>query len=300
MTGISFTHPEDKDDKKEKKEIQSDKALDVTNSNMNVDEDKPSTDSEQQEEEIIPGVTVSMIKPFDKENWTQEMKDDFDRLTRHEYIDEEIETKDEIEKEKDIGLMSKETDLDETKTDKEQILIGDTGASCHMTKSMKGLINVKPINSNIVFGNGNQLKATHIGDKRGYVQQKDGTEKPIFLQKVKFVPKLTCNLFSMSAVLQNSCSMKGSRKTIELIKGKTKYLFDIKIKSGRGNLYGIRIIDQNTTDKCYLSMNDVHEMLGHPSKEIAQATAKKMKLQITDQMRQCMHCNMAKMKKKEY
>ena len=53
------------------------------------------------------------------------MKGDFDRLTRHEYIDEEIETKeskkDEIEKEKDICLMSKETDLDETKTDKEQI-----------------------------------------------------------------------------------------------------------------------------------------------------------------------------------
>ena len=101
------------------------------------------------------------------------MKDDFNRLTRHEYIDEEIETKeskkDEIEKEKDIGSMSKETDLDETKTDKEQIWIGDTGVSCHMTKSMKGLINVKPTNSNIVFGNGNQLKAMHIGDKRGYV-----------------------------------------------------------------------------------------------------------------------------------
>ena len=223
-------------------------------------------------------------------------------MTSHEYIDEETETKeredDETQDEKDMTLMSKGTDRDEPKKNKEQIWIGDTGVSCHMTKSMIGLINIEPINSNIIFRNGNQLKANHISDKKGYILQKDGMKKLIFLQKVRYVPNLTCNLFSMSAALQNGCKMEGSSKTIKLIKGKNKYLFDIKIKSGKGNLYGICIIDQDITDKCCLSMNDVHEMLGHPSKEFTQATAKKLNLKVTDQMRQCKHYNMRKMKKK--
>ena len=100
-----------------------------------------------------------------------------------------------------------------------QIWIGDTGASCDMTKSIEGLINLKAIESNIVLDNGEQLKATNVCDKKEeYVLQKDGSEKPILLKKVKYIPNLACNLLSISTTLQNGCTMEGLSKMINLKK----------------------------------------------------------------------------------
>ena len=64
-----------------------------------------------------------------------------------------------------------------------QMWISDTGATCHMTYSKDGLINLQPISSFVIFGNGERLQATHIGDMKGTVKQKDGTETPIFFDK---------------------------------------------------------------------------------------------------------------------
>ena len=65
-------------------------------------------------------------------------------------------------------------------------------------------------------------------------------------------------------------------------------------------IYGIRIIDikNNKNNKAYLSINEIHEMLGHPSKEITKATACKLNLKPTGKMVQCVHCDVGKMKKK--
>ena len=39
-------------------------------------------------------------------------------------------------------------------------------------------------------------------------------------------------------------------------------------------------------------------MLGHSSEDITKATADKMKINITEKMKRCEHCDIAKMKKK--
>jgi len=61
--------------------------------------------------------------------------------------------------------------------------LGDTGASCHMTNSMDGMFNTKEVNTGIVFGNGQRLKAVYIGDKRGVVMQNNGARVPILMKK---------------------------------------------------------------------------------------------------------------------
>ena len=78
--------------------------------------------------------------------------------------------------------------------------LGDTGASCHMTNSLEGMMNRVKVDSGIVFGNGQRLMAEYIGDKRGLVVQKDGTKAPILMRNV--------NLFSITAALGKGASWK--------------------------------------------------------------------------------------------
>ena len=280
FAGITLTDPKDKSkpDGKTNKEI------------------APRTNTK---EEVIPGVTADMVKPFKPEEWTAEMRRNFEEITSNDY--EPIEDVDEpAEDIKDTAFMT-------YKDESGQMWIGDTGATCHMTNSRNGLTNLEPISSSVIFGNGERLKATHIGDMRGIVKQKDGTQKPICLTKVKFVPKLTCNLFSITSALKHGCEMHGLHEMIKIKKGRMEYKFDHRIKNGKGNLYGIQISDRTSNvekdytsnDTALLSMNKLHERLGHPNAEITKATATKLSVKTSDiAMTKCEHCDIAKMKKK--
>ena len=143
FAGISFSNPDEKKVYEEDKNI-SEKVQEAKNEG-------------HAEAEVLPDVTASMI------NWTQEMIEEFDRFTSHELESEDVEDsimgnnqqekisndgRDSEEESKDINLMSKEKTPDEVES---QIWIGDTGASCHMTNSMEGLINLKLINSKFIF-----------------------------------------------------------------------------------------------------------------------------------------------------
>jgi len=98
----------------------------------------------------------------------------------------------------------------------------DTGTSCHMTNSMDGMFNTKEVNTGIVFGNGQRLKAVYIGDKRGVVMQKNGARVPILMKYVKYVPQLYCHLFSISAVLKEGCLLEGIFEQINIEQKRTK------------------------------------------------------------------------------
>ena len=71
-----------------------------------------------------------------------------------------------------------------------------------MTNTQEGMKYLTKINTGIVFGNGQRLKATYIGEKAGSVIQKNGETVPILIKNVKYVPDLYCNLFSISAMLK--------------------------------------------------------------------------------------------------
>ena len=73
--------------------------------------------------------------------------------------------------------------------------------------------------------------------------------------------------------------IKGNNQDQE---GKCEYVFDRKIKSWKGNLYDIQIVNEKTTETSFLSMDQIYEMLGHPSDEIIKATARKLNIKAAD------------------
>ena len=123
-----------------------------------------------------------------------------------------------------------------------EIWIGDTGASSHMTHSRDGMTNMRPTKSWIIFGNGQRLQSTHVGDKHGVAVQKEGKHCSISIKNVKYVLDLFCNLFSIPTALKNGCTLEGSKNKLVIKKGSKEYVFDEKIKSGKGMLFGIKIL----------------------------------------------------------
>ena len=46
-----------------------------------------------------------------------------------------------------------------------KLWLGDTKASCYMGNALEGMKNLTKINTGILFGNGQRLKATYFGEK---------------------------------------------------------------------------------------------------------------------------------------
>jgi gag-polypeptide of LTR copia-type len=84
------------------------------------------------------------------------------------------------------------------KTTNHNLWVGDSGASCHMTNTMDGMINVSNSKSPIQIGTGDAVESTRIGDKRLRILQADGEIKDVVLKNCKYVPQLFTNLFSIT------------------------------------------------------------------------------------------------------
>ena len=137
---------------------------------------------------------------------------------------------------------------------------------------------MRPIKSRIIFGNGQRLQSTHVGDKYGTAVQKDGVRTNIVIKNVKDVPELFCNLFSIPMSLRNGCTLEGSRDKLIIKKDNKKYFFDEKIKSGNGILFGMRITEEINEHTPYTKSKAIdimkyHEMLDHASEAMTRSTA---------------------------
>ena len=123
------------------------------------------------------------------------------------------------------------------------------------------------------IGSGDYVEAELIGSLRGIVKQKNGKETPITLTNVKYIPQLFCNLISLTSVLNKGFKSNGNENGMIIRKENTEYMFDQRIKSGDGELAGIRIDiwDVETAGVC---RGCTHAILGHPCKYITNLTAK--------------------------
>ena len=93
-----------------------------------------------------------------------------------------------------------------------KVWIGDTGSSCHLVTSDKGVIKIKTIDEDIKIGNGSTMSATKMGHLPVTIKQKDETTTKSPLEGVKFVPKLWCNLFSIVRVLSKGWDLEMRKK----------------------------------------------------------------------------------------
>jgi len=148
--------------------------------------------------------------------------------------------------------------------------IGDTGATTHMTNSLDGLFDIQDTNSGVKVGNGAKLVVTKVGKMRGVIKQKNGDTHDILLTKVKYVPDLWCNLFSITAAMTQGFAIESNGLNIVVKKGQFKLIFDKKIKTNTGFLLGVDIMRKQTEavtvmmEGSKISYKKFHQMLAHP------------------------------------
>jgi hypothetical protein len=199
----------------------------------------------------------------------------------------------------ELVLMAKDN-----KTMDENIWIGDTGATCHMTNDCKGMTDVKEIKTSIVIGNGKELTATKVGTLKLKVLQKEGEDFEIILTNVKYVPELCSKLFSIGTAIKKGCELSSKGLDISLTKGKMKLVFDQYLHNGGGFVSGVKM--QQLKEEAMLSVNKekkvdikvVHNVLGHVPEEVIKSTADYYNWKVEGQLDKCEDCAMGKIRQK--
>ena len=211
--------------------------------------------------------------------------------------------------EKDIVLLNHEYDFSNIPPD---VWIGDTGASCHLTNCLDGMIDLEDCSSKITVGSGENLDCLKIGTKTGKIVQKDGTIRSLKLKNVKYVPKLHCNLISLSQLLSDGKELRGSKTMMKVISDNRPVLiFDRKISSGKGFLFGVKISTNDFNQKAIggankvrfsknkrININLAHQLLGHPGSAILRSTAASLGWILNGKLQKCEHCAIGKAKQK--
>ena len=129
----------------------------------------------------------------------------------------------------------------------ENMWLGDSGASCHMTCSTAGMYDCEMINSSVKIGNGKLLKATKIEKKHLTVIQEDGNATDVVLLDCKYVPELWVNLFSITKALKNGWDLSNKGTNIILTKSNVDIMFDKVLKTEYGQVVGVEMVPQDET-----------------------------------------------------
>ena len=221
-----------------------------------------------------------------------------------------IDDSKELEKcEIDVVLLNHGYDFANIPSD---VWIGDTGASCHLTNSLNGMIDLEECSSKVTVGSGENLDCLKIGTKTGKIVQKDGTIRFLKLKNVKYVPKLHCNLISLSQLLNDGKELRGSKTMMKVISNNRPVLiFDRKISSGKGFLFGVKISTNDFNQRAIgdankvrfaknkkININLAHQLLGHPGSTILRSTSTNLGWILTGKLQKCEHCAIGKAKQK--
>ena len=106
--------------------------------------------------------------------------------------------------------------------------------------------------------------------------QIDGREQVIVLENCKYVPGLTLNLFSILKALDNKWNITNEGLNMKLKKGTDQIIFDQFITMDTGTVAGVNMEPtyEDRLNKA-IDINELHMILGHPSKNITRNKARK-------------------------
>ena len=90
----------------------------------------------------------------------------------------------------------------------ENIFIGDSAATCHMTSNKLGVYNLVPINGSVMNENGQSISCAHKGKLDVICKHKDGSIARETWD-VKIVPQLNHDLFSFTKAMKEGWQMNG-------------------------------------------------------------------------------------------
>ena len=190
----------------------------------------------------------------------------------------------------------------------ENIFIGDSAATSHMTSNKMGVYNLVPINGSVMIGNGESISCTHKGKLDVICKHKDGSIARETWD-VKIVPELNHDLFSFTKAMKEGWQMNGRWKEgglmIELFKTtRTSMKFDRMIPSGSSWLMGIKV--QRVFDQAHSAMepgktiiiSKFHQITGHTGEHLLRPTANYMKLKLIGRLPPCEVCAQAKIRQR--
>ena len=116
--------------------------------------------------------------------------------------------------------------------EEDDIWIGDTGASAHLKKSMKGVEVNKKNGIRAVISASGALKVECEGSFRCQHVHKDGKEgMKMNIQNIKVAPNSSVNLFSITKAMKDGWELKGKGPGMSLTKGNAVLTFDIEVKT---------------------------------------------------------------------
>ena len=182
------------------------------------------------------------------------------------------------------------------------IFIGDSAATSHMTSRKLGVYDLVPINGSVMIGHGKSISCTHKGKLDVICKHKDG-----YLARetweVKIVPELNHDLFSFTISLKTD--VKEGGLMIELFKtGRASMKFDRMIPSGSSWLMEIKV--HRVYDEAHAGMEagksitatKLHLMTGHTGEHLLKPTANHMKLKLVGRLPPCEACAKAKIRQR--
>ena len=205
--------------------------------------------------------------------------------------------------ENDQALVSNEMTLSSIGND---IFIGDSAATSHMTNNKTGVYHLMPIRGSVMIGNGKSISCTHKGKLDVICKHKDGsTARQTW--EVKIVPQLNHDLFSFTKAMKEGWLMNGRWKEgglmIELFKQtKTSMKFDRMIPSGSSWLMGIKT--QRLVGQAHAAIEPgksipiwkFHQMTGHTGEYLMKTTADYMGIKLTGKLEPCETCAQVKIR----
>ena len=205
--------------------------------------------------------------------------------------------------ENDQALVSNEMTVSSIGND---IFIGDSAATSHMTNNRTGVYNLILIRGSVMIGNGESISCTHKAKLDVICKHKDGfTARQTW--EVKIVPQLNHDLFSFTKAMKEGWLMNGRWKEgglmIELFKQtKTIMKFDRMIPSGSSWLMGIKT--QRLVGQAHAAIEPgknipiwkFHQMTGHTREYLMESTADYMGIKLTGKLDPCETCAQAKIR----
>ena len=188
----------------------------------------------------------------------------------------------------------------------ENIFIGDSAATSHMTSNKMGVYNLVPINGSVMIGNGQSISCTHKGKSDVICKHKDESMARVTWD-VKLVPQLNHDLFSLTKAMKEGWQMNGRWKeggvVIELFKTtRASMKFDRMIPSGSSWLMEIKV--QKVLDHAHsamepgktISMSKLRQITGHTGEHLLRPTANYMRIKLTGKLAPREVCAQAKIR----
>ena len=188
----------------------------------------------------------------------------------------------------------------------ENIFIGDSAATSHMTSNKLGVYNLVPINRSVMIGNGQSISCTYKGKLDVICKHKDESMARETWDG-KIVPQLNHDLFSFTRAMKEGWQMNGRWKeeglVMELFKTiRASMKFDRMIPSGSLWLMGIKV--QRVLDHAHsamepgktISMSKLHQITGHTGEHLLRPTANYMRIKLTGKLAPCEVCAQAKIR----